>query len=85
LFIKRYARPGDADYYFHLTGKEMNNRNTNFSFGYYSKPGVWDTSAPGGMTHPFNQCLVFAAWNRKIPIISEAKSKSRLGKIMKGM
>ena len=71
--------PGDADYYFHLTGKDLNKRNTNFSFGYYSKVGAWDTSAPGGESHPFNECLVFAGLNPKDPNYLGAEIEVSLG------
>lgn len=80
IYRKGDRGPGDADYYFHMTGKDLNNRNTNFSFGYYSKPGAWDTRAPGGESHPFNECLVFAGLNPKDPNYLGGEIEIALGK-----
>src|SRR5512146_2681056 len=80
IYKKGNRGPGDADYYFRLNGKNLNGRNTNFSFGYYSKLGAWDTSAPAGETHPFNECLVFAGLDPKDPNYLGAEVEVSLGK-----
>ncbi len=80
VYKKGNRGPGDADYYFRMNGKDLNGRNTNFSFGYYSKVGAWDTSAPAGETHPFNECLVFAGLDPKDPNYLGAEVEVALGK-----
>jgi hypothetical protein len=40
-FKKGQGGPGCADSVIHMNGKDLNNRNTNFSFGYYGKPGAY--------------------------------------------
>jgi hypothetical protein len=80
VYRKGNRGPGDADFYFRMNGKDLNGRNTNFSFGYYSKAGAWDTSEPAGETHPFNECLVFAGLDPKDPNYLGAEVEVALGK-----
>ena len=48
VYKKGTGGPGAADYYFRMNGKDLNDTNTNFSFGYYSKVGAWNIEQPGG-------------------------------------
>jgi hypothetical protein len=80
VYKKGSGGPGAADYYFRMNGKDLNNRNTNFSFGYYSKVGAWNTAEPGGHSHPFNECLVFAGLEPKDPNYLGAEIEISLGK-----
>jgi hypothetical protein len=79
VYKKGTGGPGAADYYFLMDGKDLNNRDTNFSFGYYSKVGAWDTSMPAGCTHPYNECLVFAGLEPKDPNYLGAEIEIALG------
>jgi len=79
VYTKGTGGPGAADYFFLMEGKDLNNTNTNFSFGYYSKAGAWNTAQPGGCTHPYNECLVFAGLNPKDPDYLGAEIEIALG------
>jgi hypothetical protein len=72
--------PGDADYFVRMNGKDLNDRDTNFSFGYYSKLGAWNSAEPAGHAHPFDECLVFAGLEPKDPNYLGAEIEICLGK-----
>ncbi len=80
VYKKGQGGPGCADYLFRMNGKDLNGRNTNFSFGYYSKTGAWDTSETVAKTHPFDECLVFAGLEPKDPNYLGAEIEISLGK-----
>jgi hypothetical protein len=79
VFEKGAGGPGAADHFFRMEGKDLNNTNTNFSFGYHSKVGAWNTAQPGGCTHPYNECLVFAGLEPKDPHYLGAEIEIALG------
>jgi hypothetical protein len=79
VYKKGTGGPGAADHFFRMEGKDLNNTNTNFSFGYYSKTGAWNTAQPAGCTHPYNECLVFAGLNPKDPHYLGAEIEIALG------
>jgi hypothetical protein len=79
VYRKGTGGPGAADYYFRMNGKDLNRRNANFSFGYYSKVGAWNAGEPGGHTHPFDECLVFAGLEPKDPNYLGAEIEIALG------
>jgi len=79
VYKKGTGGPGCADYITRMNGKDLNDRETNFAFGYYSKVGAWDTSDPGGHTHPFDECLVFAGLEPKDPNYLGAEVEISLG------
>jgi hypothetical protein len=80
VYKKGKGGSGDADYFVRMNGKDLNGRNTNFSFGYYSKVGEWDTADGGGHAHPFNECLVFAGLEPKDPNYLGAEIEIAFGK-----
>jgi hypothetical protein len=80
VYQKGTGGPGAADYYFRMNGKDLNDTNTNFSFGYYSKVGAWDTSMPAGCAHPYDECLVFAGLDPKDPNYLGAEIEIALGR-----
>jgi len=80
VYKKGTGGPGAADHFFRMNGKDLNDTNTNFSFGYYSKAGAWNTAQPGGCTHPYNECLVFAGLEPKDPDYLGAEIEIALGK-----
>ncbi len=80
VYNKGTGGPGAADYFFRMNGSDLNDTNTNFSFGYYSKVGAWDAEQPGGCTHPYNECLVFAGLEPKDPNYLGAEIEISLGK-----
>ncbi len=79
VYKKGQGGPGCADYITRMNGKDLNGRETNFAFGYYSKVGAWDTSDAGGHTHPFDECLVFAGLEPKDPNYLGAEVEISLG------
>jgi hypothetical protein len=44
--------PGNADFIWWPMGKELENKDVNFSFGYYGRIGDWHPKSPGGHIHP---------------------------------
>jgi hypothetical protein len=78
-YQKGQGGPGCADYITRMNGKDLNDRETNFAFGYYSKVGAWDTADSGGHTHPFDECLVFAGLEPKDPNYLGAEVEISLG------
>jgi hypothetical protein len=80
VYKKGQGGPGDADYFVRMNGKDLNGRNTNFSFGYYSKVGARNTAETGGHVHPFDECLVFAGLEPKDPNYLGAEIEMSLGK-----
>ena len=79
VYKKGEGGPGAADYVFRIGGKEMNDRETNFSFGYYSKVGAWNSAETGARTHPYDTCLVFAGLEPKDPNYLGAEIEMVLG------
>jgi hypothetical protein len=78
IYRKEEGGPGSADYFIRLNGKDLEGRDTNFSFGYYSKPGAWD-SGNDGRVSPFDECLVFAGLDPKKPDYLGAEIEISLG------
>ena len=76
-FQKGQGGPGCADYIVRMTGKDLNNRNTNFSFGYYSKPGAYQSE---GLVHPYDTCLAFVGLDPQNPNYLGAEIEISLGK-----
>jgi hypothetical protein len=67
---------GCADWIVQLTGRDLNNRNTNFSFGYYSKPGAYRNE---GIVHPYDACLAFVGLDPEKPNYLGAEIEISLG------
>ena len=79
VFKKGTGGPGAADHFFRMESKDLNDTSANFSFGYYSKVGAWNTTQPAGCTHPYNECLVFAGLDPKDPHYLGAEIEIALG------
>jgi hypothetical protein len=77
IFSKGEGGPGCADSIVRMTGKDLNNRNTNFSFGYYSKPGAYQNQA---LVHPYDTCLVFVGLDSAQPDYLGAEIEISLGR-----
>lgn len=77
VYRKGQGGPGCADNMFQLNGKDLNNRNTNFSFGYYSKSGAYQNEA---LVHPYDTCLAFVGLDPAKPNYLGAKIEISLGK-----
>ena len=71
--------PGNADSMFHFTGKDIDGCDSNFSFGYYSKPGSWDPEGSGGQYHPYDSVLLFGGLNPKVPDYLGAEIEISIG------
>jgi hypothetical protein len=71
--------PGNADSMFHLTGKDMDGVDSNFSFGYYSKTGSWEPEGNGGRYHPYDSVLLFGGLNPKVPDYLGAEIEISIG------
>ena len=80
FYKKEKGGPGRADCFVRMNGKDLNGRNTNFSFGYYSKAGAWDSVEAAAQMHPFDECLVFAGLEPKDPNYLGAEVEISLGK-----
>lgn len=76
-FRKGQGGPGCADSIIRLNGKDINDRDTNFSFGYYSKPGAYGNEA---LAHPYDTCLVFVGLDCEKPDYLGAEIEITLGK-----
>jgi|WetSurSiteA1Bulk_404760.scaffolds.fasta_scaffold41596_2 hypothetical protein len=76
-FKKGKGGPGCADSIVELSGKELNNRNTHFSFGYFSKPGAYKNEA---RVHPYDSCLAFVGLDSAKPDYLGAEIEISLGK-----
>jgi hypothetical protein len=76
-YKKGQGGPGAADAIFRLNGKDLNNRNANFSFGYYSKPGVIRNEM---LVHPYDSCLAFVGIDSTKPNYLGAEIEIGLGK-----
>jgi hypothetical protein len=76
-FRKGQGGPGCADFIVRMTGRDLNNRNTNFSFGYYSKPGAYQSEA---LVHPYDSCLAFVGLDSSRPDYLGAEIEISLGK-----
>jgi len=76
-YKKGRGGPGCADSIFRMSGKDLNRRNTNFSFGYYSKPGVYQKE---GMVHPYDACLAFVGLDPERPNYLGAEIEISLGR-----
>jgi len=79
VFKKGTGGPGAADHFFRMESKDLNDTSANFSFGYYSKVGAWNTAQPAGCTHPYNECLVFAGLDPNDPHYLGAEIEIALG------
>jgi hypothetical protein len=77
IYKKGKGGPGAADAVVQMTGKDLNNRNTNFSFGYYSKPGAIRNEA---LVHPYDTCLAFVGLDPGKPNYLGAEIEIGLGK-----
>jgi hypothetical protein len=75
-YKKGQGGAGCADWIVQLTGKDLNNRNTNFSFGYYSKPGAYRNE---GLMHPYDTCLTFVGLDPEKPNYLGAEIEISLG------
>jgi hypothetical protein len=75
-FTRERGGPGCADSIVRMTGKDLNNRNTNFSFGYYSKLGAYQSEAP---VHPYDTCLAFVGLDSTRPDYLGAEIEISLG------
>ncbi len=75
-FKKGQGGPGCADSIVQMTGKDLNNRNTNFSFGYHSKPGAYQS---GSLIHPYDSCLAFVGLDPGRPNYLGAEIEISLG------
>jgi hypothetical protein len=52
--------PGNADYLWWPKGQELEGKDVNFSFGYYTRIGDWHTKETGGHVHPDgDEVLIF--------------------------
>jgi len=51
--------PGNADHLTWLFGRDLAGLDVNFSWGFYSKPGIWHRGM-GAHVHPVDEVLVFA-------------------------
>jgi hypothetical protein len=54
--------PGSADHLTWMYGRDLEGLNMNFSWAFYSKPGIWRRGA-GAHAHPAPEVLVFAGLN----------------------
>lgn len=79
VYKKGTGGPGSADYFVRMNGKDLEGRDTNFSFAYCSKEGAWE-SGNGGRVSPFDECLVFAGLDPKKPDYLGAEIEVSLGK-----
>ncbi|MBN1568111.1 MAG: hypothetical protein JXA73_09705 [Acidobacteria bacterium] len=75
-FKKGEGGPGCADHIVELSGKNLNNRNTSFSFGYFSKPGAYKNEA---RVHPYDSCLAFVGLDSAKPDYLGAEIEVSLG------
>jgi hypothetical protein len=75
-YKKGQGGKGCADWIVRLTGKDLNNRNTNFSFGYYSKPGAYQDQC---IVHPYDTCLAFVGLDPSKPNYLGAEIEIALG------
>jgi hypothetical protein len=77
VYKKGRAGPGSADAVYEVTSKELNGRNTNYSFGYYSKVGAYGNA---GLVHPYDTCLAFVSLDPAKPDYLGAEIEVPLGK-----
>jgi hypothetical protein len=77
VFHKGEGGPGKADYIFHMTTQDLEWRNTNFSFGYYSKVGAYNNEVHA---HPYDSCLAFQGIHPDKPNYLGAEIEISLGK-----
>ena len=60
--------PGNADLLWWPKGKELEGKNVNFSFGYYTKIGDWHTRETGGHVHPDgDELLIYVGFDPDRP------------------
>ncbi len=76
-FVKGQGGPGCADSMFRMTGNELNGRETNLTFGYFSKPGAYGNKA---IVHPYDTCLAFVGLDHENPDYLGAEIEISLGK-----
>ena len=75
-FKKGEGGPGCADSIIHMNGKDLNNRNTNFSSGYYSKPSAHQSE---GLVH-YDTYLAFVGLDPNKPNYLDVEIEILLGK-----
>lgn len=76
-FRKGRGGPGSADAVFRMSGRDLNNRQTNFSFGYYSRVGAYQSE---GLVHPYDTCLAFVGLDPERPNYLGAEIEISLGR-----
>jgi hypothetical protein len=60
--------PGNADILWWPKGRELEGKNVNFSFGYYTKIGDWHTRESGGHVHPDgDELLIYVGFDPNNP------------------
>ena len=62
-----------------MNGRNLEGRDTNLTFGYYSKVGAWNNAESGGQVYPFDECLVFAGLEPKNPDYLGAEVELHMG------
>jgi hypothetical protein len=73
--------PGNADLLWWPKGVELEGKNVNFSFGYYTKIGDWHTKETGGHIHPDgDEVLFFVGFDPKNPEYLGAEIEFDVGK-----
>jgi hypothetical protein len=76
-YAKGRGGPGSADALYQLSSRELNGRNTNYTFGYYSKAGAYGGT---GLIHPYDTCLAFVGLDSTKPDYLGAEIEVPLGK-----
>ena len=73
--------PGNADLIWWPRGNELGGRNVNFSFGYYSRMGIWHERETGGHYHPDgDEVLLFLGLDPERPDYLGAEIEFDTGK-----
>jgi hypothetical protein len=73
--------PGNADLLWWPKGKELEGKNVNFSFGYYTKIGDWHTKETGGHYHPDgDEMLIYVGLDPRRPEYLGAEVEHDVGK-----
>ncbi len=73
--------PGNADLLWWPKGGELGGKNVNFSFGYYTRVGIWHTKETGGHYHPDgDEILIFVGFDPERPEYLGAEVEFNVGK-----
>jgi len=73
--------PGNADLLWWPKGAELEDKQVNFSFGYYTKIGDWHTRETGGHSHPDgDETLIYVGLDPKNPEYLGAEIEHDAGK-----